>query len=245
MSDQSKTARWGLRVAVLALVVLALSIIALRYELLAFRLPLLGIAVAGAVGLVALILSLVGLFATLTGRKSGTLVAVLGVVIAVVAMLPLSTSFIKGRSVPPIHDITTDLANPPQFVAVVPLRVGVNPINRKEPANLAELQAKAYPTLVPQQFNVPAGVVYDAARDVARDMGWNIVAATPETGLIEATATTGLLRFKDDVVIRVVENGAGATLDIRSVSRVGMSDLGTNAKRIETFLAALKAKLAV
>ncbi|MES1989840.1 MAG: DUF1499 domain-containing protein [Pseudomonadota bacterium] len=245
MGDQSKTARWGLRIAVLALAVLALSIIALRYDLLAFRVPLLGIAVAGLVGLVALILSLIGLIATLTGKKSGTLTAVLGLVIAVVAMVPLSTSVIKGRTVPPIHDISTDLANPPQFVDVAALRADANPLDRKEPANLAELQAKAYPALVTQELNVPAGVVFEAARDVARDMGWQIVAATPETGLIEATAITGLLRFKDDVAIRIVDNGTGSKLDIRSVSRVGMSDLGANAARIETFLAALKEKLAV
>lgn len=244
MSDQSKSARWGLRVAVLGLVVLALSVIALRYELLAFRLPLLGIAVAGLVGFVALLLSLFGLVATLRG-KSGLFVAVTGIVVAAIAMTPFTTGFLKGRSVPPIHDISTDLVNPPQFVDVVALRAGLNPLDRKEPANLAELQTKAYPALVTQELSVPAGVVFEAARDVAHEMGWEIVSSKPEAGLIEATATTGLLHFKDDVAIRIVENGTGAKLDIRSVSRVGMSDLGTNAARIEKFLTALKAKLAV
>lgn len=246
MSDQSKTAQWGLRLAVLAIVILALAIIGLRYELLDFKVPLLGIAIAGALGLIALVVSLIGLVITLTGKKSGAATAVIGVVLAAVAMVPLSTSYIKGGSVPRIHDITTDLANPPQFVDIVALRASSpNSLDRKDPADLSELQAKAYPTLAPTTLEVPAGVVFEAARAVAQDMGWAIVSAKPETGLIEATATTGLLRFKDDVAIRIVETPTGSTVDVRSVSRVGQSDLGTNAARIEAFLAALKAKLAV
>ncbi|MDO8289858.1 MAG: DUF1499 domain-containing protein [Parvibaculum sp.] len=246
MSDQSKTAQWGLRLAVLAIVILALAIIGLRYELLDFKIPLLGLAVAGALGLVALIVSLIGLVITLAGKKSGAGIAIIGLVLAGVAMVPLSTSVIKGGSIPRIHDITTDLVNPPQFVDVVALRASSpNPLDRKDPADLAELQAKAYPALAPLTLNVPAGVVFEAARGVAQDMGWAIVSAKPETGLIEATATTGLLRFKDDVAIRIVESSTGTIVDVRSVSRVGMSDLGTNAARIEAFLAALKAKLAV
>lgn len=245
MSDQSKSARWGSRLAVVAFVVLAAAVVGLRYSLLEFKLPLLGILVAGLLGIVALILSLIGLVAVLRGKKAGLASALVGIVLAVVAATPFTTGFVKGRSVPQIHDISTDLVNPPQFDAIVALRVGVNPLDRKEPANLAELQAKAYPTIVTQELNVPAGVAFEAARGVAHDMGWEIVSAKPETGLIEATATTGLLRFKDDVAIRIVENGTGAKVDVRSVSRVGMSDLGTNAARIEAFLAALKAKLAV
>jgi uncharacterized protein (DUF1499 family) len=57
-------------------------------------------------------------------------------------------------------------------------------------------------------------------------------------GLVEATATTFWFGFKDDVVVRVVANAAGSRIDIRSVSRVGQSDIGANAARIEKFLAA-------
>lgn len=244
MAGQSRAAVWGMRVGVLALVLLALAIIGNRYELVVFRTAILGIAIAGAIGIVAVIVSLIGLVRTLGGKKTGTGLAIAGLVIGLVAATPFTTSFLKGRSVPPIHDITTDLANPPQFVAVVPLRVASpNPLDRAAPADLAELQAKAYPDLAPLSLQEQPGKVFDAARDVAHDMGWEIVAATPETGLIEATATTSLLRFKDDVAIRVVEKDGGTVVDVRSVSRVGMSDLGTNAQRIRTYLAALKVKL--
>ena len=244
MAGQSRAAIWGMRVGVLALILLVLAIIANRYELVVFRTAILGIAIAGAIGIVAVIVSLIGLVRTLGGKKTGAGLAIAGLVIGLIAATPFTTSFLKGRSVPPIHDITTDLANPPQFVAVVPLRVGSpNPLDRAAPADLAALQAKAYPDLAPLSLQEQPGKVFDAAREVAHEMGWDIVAATSETGLIEATATTSLLRFKDDVVIRVAEKDGGAVVDVRSVSRVGMSDLGTNAARIRTYLAALKAKL--
>ena len=70
-------------------------------------------------------------------------------------------------------------------------------------------------------------------------MGWHIVAAKSEEGRIEATATTLWFGFKDDVVIRIMPTAAGSRLDIRSKSRVGLSDVGVNAARIREFVAAL------
>jgi uncharacterized protein (DUF1499 family) len=244
--NQSRLARWGLYLAILALAVLVVCIAALRFDLMAFRVPLLGIAVAGLIGLLALLVSFVGLIVTLTGRKAGVVTAVLGLAIAIVAAVPFSTGYIKARSAPPIHDISTDLTDPPQFVAIVPLRAAApNALDRKDPANLAEQQAKAYPDLTSLKLDAAPGATFDAARDVVHDMGWTLVALTPEEGRIEATAMTSLLHFKDDVVIRIKEgDGGGSIVDMRSVSRVGMSDLGANAARIEKFFAALKAKLA-
>ncbi len=218
MNDQSRSATWGSRLAILALVVLIVSILTLRFDLMAFRTPLLGIAVAGLLGLIALIVSLVGLVIVLRGKRAGLGTAVIGIVVALAAATPFTTSFMKARSVPPIHDITTDLA---------------------------AQQAKAYPNLAPVALDADPAKAFAAAEAVVKDMGWELVASTPDTGLIEATATTNLLHFKDDVAIRITKTDAGGSiLDVRSVSRVGMSDLGANAARIEAFIAALKAKLA-
>tara|TARA_R110000868_G_scaffold63367_8_gene191388 strand:+ start:2379 stop:3122 length:744 start_codon:yes stop_codon:yes gene_type:complete len=246
MNDQSRLAIWGSRLAILALAVLFISIVALRFDLMAFRTPLLGIAVAGLLGLIALIVSLIGLISVLRGKRLGLTTALIGIVVALVAATPFTTSFMKGRSVPQIHDISTDLANPPQFVAIVPLRAEApNSLDRAEPADLAEQQAKAYPALAPVALDALPGKTFEAARDVVNDMGWELVSAAPDAGLIEATATTSLLHFKDDVAIRITETDAGGSIvDVRSVSRVGMSDLGANAARIDAFSAALKAKLA-
>lgn len=244
MNAQSRLATWGSRLAILALVVLIVSIVTLRFDLMAFRVPLMGIAVAGLLGLIALVVSFIGLVTVLAGKRIGLSTALIGVVLALVAAIPFTTSFMKGRSVPPIHDITTDLANPPQFVAIVPLRAtSPNPLDRTAPADLAEQQTKAYPALAPVVLEADSAKAFAAAEAVVKDMGWELVAATPDTGLIEATATTSLLHFKDDVAIRITPTAEGSTLDVRSVSRVGMSDLGANAARIDAFIKAVKAKL--
>ncbi len=61
----------------------------------------------------------------------------------------------------------------------------------------------------------------------------------------KSTAETFWFGFKDDVVIRVrpVADGGSSRIDVRSISRVGLSDLGANAKRIETWRARVSAEL--
>ena len=83
---------------------------------------------------------------------------------------------------------------------------------------------------------VPPRAAFELALDTARRSGWEIVAAVPEENRIEATATTDWFGFKDDIVIRIKPAGTGSRVDMRSVSRVGRSDLGTNARRIRDFL---------
>ena len=71
-------------------------------------------------------------------------------------------------------------------------------------------------------------------------MGWEVVAADPAAGRIEAVATTFWFGFKDDIVVRVAPAGAGSLIDARSKSRVGVGDLGTNAQRLRAYLERLK-----
>lgn len=244
MENRSRAAFWGSRIGILAIVLLILAIVANHLGLLGYKLPLMGIALSALVGVIAIVISLIGLVITL-GGKTGAGTAILGLVLGVVAAAPVATTLVAGRSVPRIHDITTDLSNPPQFDAVVALREGApNALDRATPPDLAEQQRKAYPDLATLTVPGQPGKVYEAALETAKQMGWTIDASTPEKGLIEATAVTKLIGFKDDVAIRVTETEGGAAVDVRSVSRVGMSDLGTNAKRIRAYLDALKAKLA-
>jgi uncharacterized protein (DUF1499 family) len=247
MNEQSRFAAWGLRIGILAVVVVAVVIGLAHFEIIPSKLAISGIALSALVGLLAALVSLVGIAVTLAGRKSGTLVAIVGLVIGLAAATPVATTMMKASKVPRIHDITTDLSNPPQFAAIARIREdshAPNSLDRLAPPNLADLQRGAYPDIVTLDVAEQPGKVYEAAEAVAKDMGWEIVAATPETGLIEATDTTKLIHFKDDIAVRVTEKDGGAAVDVRSVSRIGMSDLGVNAARIRVFLAALKAKLA-
>ena len=146
-----------------------------------------------------------------------------------------------ARTVPPINDITTDTANPPVFIAVLPLRAGA-PVSADYPgAETAAKQQTGYPDIRPVDLGVPPDAAFARALDAAKSFGWAIDATDAASGRIEATATTPWFGFQDDVVIRVTPSAGGSRVDIRSHSRVGRSDLGANAKRIREFIAKLTA----
>lgn len=141
------------------------------------------------------------------------------------------------QALPFIHDITTDPDDPPRFVDVAPLRADApNPVAYPGEETAAQQRA-AYPDIQPLEVGLPSREAFDRALQTARDQGWEIVAAEPGEGRIEATATTFWFGFKDDVVIRITPSDSGSRLDVRSKSRVGRSDVGTNAARIRDFLA--------
>jgi len=144
----------------------------------------------------------------------------------------------RARNAPPIHDISTDLENPPAFEAVVPLRPDTANSLERSPGLAAE-QREAYPDLVPVVLPIPLDQAFTRALAVAQDEGWQIVTADTGTGRIEATQTTRWFGFADDIVVRLTPWGAGTRIDLRSVSREGESDMGRNARRIRRFLAAL------
>ena len=146
----------------------------------------------------------------------------------------------RARSVPAIHDITTDTEQPPEFVAVLPLRADApNPSAYGGP-EIAAQQRAAYPDIAPLRLELPPGRAFAHALEAARASGWDIVAADSGAGRIEATAATAWFGFKDDVVVRVAAEGSASRVDVRSVSRVGLSDVGTNAGRIRDYLDRLR-----
>ena len=194
---------------------------------------------AGYVGIAAGALALVALAIPSVRLGWARLLAGALVVGIAVAFVPWQWQQ-RGQSVPRIHDITTDTSNPPQFVAVLPLRAGAPNTAAYGGKEIADLQQKAYPDIQPLMVSVPPGVAFGWAKDAAESMGWEIVAADPGAGRIEATATTLWFGFKDDIVVRVSPADQGSRIDVRSVSRVGRSDMGTNAKRIREYLAKLR-----
>lgn len=156
--------------------------------------------------------------------------------------MPFS-QYLKAQNVPAIHDITTDLQNPPEFVAIAPLRADAPNSVEYPGESTAKQQRKAYPELSTYQALVPPAKLFEAAMAVAKNMGWEIVASAENQGRIEATATTTWFGFKDDVVIRIRPTADGSELDIRSKSRVGRSDVGKNAERIREFIRELEVQL--
>jgi uncharacterized protein (DUF1499 family) len=145
------------------------------------------------------------------------------------------------QGAPPIHDVTTDPANPPAFVAVLPAREA----EQAAPATyagavVAGQQQAAYPDIAPLHLAMPPAPAFDLALATARAMpGWTIAASDPQAGRIEASQASFWFGFVDDVVIRVAADGQGSRVDLRSLSRQGIGDLGVNARRVRAYLAAL------
>jgi len=178
-----------------------------------------------------------GIVARPGGRSRGFLLGIAGIVLGAAAFGVPWNWYRMAKSVPMIHDISTDTENPPKFVSILPLRKDApNPAEYGGP-EIAAKQHAAYPDIRPLTVGISPSRAYEDALATARRMGWQIVEGSPSEGRIEAVATTRWFGFKDDIVIRIspAANG-GSVLDIRSVSRVGLSDLGTNARRIRTFL---------
>lgn len=153
-------------------------------------------------------------------------------------LLPLFSLFLFACA-PLINDVTTTPDDPPSF-----RRAALLPENRGRdmtyPGTNIAPQRRAYPDLAPLTRNEPPAAAYEAALAAARRMPrWNVIAEDATTRVIEAVATTGLLRFKDDVVIEVRPKGAGSAVHMRSKSRAGKGDLGANAARIRAYFAEL------
>jgi uncharacterized protein (DUF1499 family) len=173
-------------------------------------------------------------------RGRGMSITVIALVLVIAAFAMPVSKMRQASRVPRIHDITTDMDRPPRFIDVVPLRADApNSVEYGGP-DVAAQQRQGYPDLQPLSLPLPPNQAFDRALATARMKGWEIVASDPQSGRIEATDTTFWFGFKDDVVIRVAPAPDGSRVDVRSLSRVGLSDVGTNAARIRKYLAALR-----
>lgn len=234
-----------MKLRVLAILVAAVAILLLlsagpgtRMGLWNFRTGLGLIRWAAYAGIAGLVLTLIAL--AVTRPRGGGLAALL------VALVVAGTAFVlpwrwaqQAKRVPPIHDITTDTQDPPAFVAVLPLRAGAANPATYGGDSVAALQRQGYPDIRPLHLDAPPAAAFARSLATAKAMDWEIVSADTAAGRLEATATTRWFGFKDDVVVRIRPDAAGSRVDVRSVSRVGKSDVGTNAARVRTFLARL------
>ena len=194
---------------------------------------------AGIATLILLVLQII--FKRKTVTLGSTIMALLLSTIAIA--IPLSM-LNKGKSVPPIHDISTDLVNPPEFVAIAPLRADApNPVEYAG-VEVATQQRAAYPELQTLNYTQSKSELVEATKQVIDHLGWQLVNIDADQGIVEATDRTMWFGFKDDVIVRITDKGSERLVDIRSKSRVGGSDLGKNAERIHDFTEELDSILA-
>lgn len=191
--------------------------------------------------IVGVVLSLTGLAASVRiVIKRGFFLALLGVVISG-SIVGTALYWRKvAHNVPPIHDISTDTTDPPRFVEILRLLKPADNPPAYEGEKVAAMQHKAYPDIVPLVLRMPPGQAFEKALKTARSMGWQIIDDNEGEGRIEAISTTFWFGFRDDIVIRIRQQDSGSRVDIRSESRVGVSDLGKNAERVREFLSYMK-----
>ncbi len=190
--------------------------------------------------------------------RKGIVVGLVGLLVPLAGLTHLSKVRAMSSELPFIHDVTTDTQNVPLFTDAITseraLVEGVNPItytgktarSKNEKGEdvqtlVSVLQSQGYPDIRPVIFKEPTNVVFGKAEAVAKHMKWDIKNVDINAGIIEATDTTFWYGFEDDIVIRIRESeGGGTIVDMRSISRIGGTDLGKNASRIREFMKALQ-----
>ncbi|MFT4798720.1 MAG: hypothetical protein ACJAYE_000801 [Candidatus Azotimanducaceae bacterium] len=205
--------------------------------------------------LISVLVALVGAFLVILSGIVMTIVAtkkglprernmiVIAMVMSLIPIIFVLPQMIKARSVPPIHDISTDTVNPPEFYVLVAARESASNdlvyAHEGSAETLAYLQKQAYPAVVTATSDLSIAEVVAKSAEILSEQGLEVVNMDPASGIVEATATTFWFGFKDDVVVRASKDGSSTKIDVRSVSRVGQSDIGANAARIQKFITAI------
>ncbi len=191
-------------------------------------------------GLIALPLGAIGLWLTRpAAHKSGRGQALCGSGLGILVLAIVAVAARPGAGVPPINDITTDMNDPPAFVAAQDIEANRGRDLDYPGPEFSVQQQAGYPDLAPEHLDRPPGQALADARAAGTMLGWEVTYESPADGHLEATDTTRFFRFVDDIVIRVRPDGTGSIVDIRSKSRDGQGDLGANAARIRAFQGAM------
>jgi len=237
---------WARRMALFFVQLLILTVLLHRFGSLATpaALNLLTVSIGGLV--LAIIVAVVGLVRIWFGGQIGAGQAFAGIAIALIGLaLPLYY-FSQFFLLPRLNDVETTPRQPMQFSQLAAQRpADANRIVEPDLA-AAEIQEKAYPDLRPMELERSATETFDIVHEAVKRIGWTIVLNEPpgeQPGRIEATDRTMVMGYTDDVLVRVTGDDTHAFIDVRSVSRYGMHDLGANADRIRALFAEVKAAL--
>jgi uncharacterized protein (DUF1499 family) len=244
----SRLAIWALRLAAFALVASFLAVIVMRSGVLETKPALATFGGTLAVAVVALLAAFAAFVVIWKEGLAGMRAALAAMAISLALLAYPAYLASKAYRLPWIYDITTDPIDPPLYDALAPLRArDANPVAY---AGLyaAEQQRRGYPDIGPLGTHATPQNAYRAAlavmskhRDSIVAPYWRVIATREPVpgrrdGRIEAIAYSSFLGFRDDVILRVRAEPDGARIDVRSSSRFGTFDFGTNAARISRLL---------
>jgi uncharacterized protein (DUF1499 family) len=245
MASYAQKPSWAGRIGRIALVVVVVALAVwlgaltlARYDVIPKMTGFMGFAGSMAGLALGAVLALLALVIGLVGKSGPKRPALMALVLAVAAMGTVYLLARPGMGAPPLHDITTNVDAPPQFTTLSLRADNLVPFASEEEWRAAH--RAAHPDLAPLTLPGEPAAVLARARELAQERGWEIAAYEPANGHMEATAFAGYIRFRDDVIVDVAPGvEGGSVVNVRSVSRVGVGDLGYNAKRVREFLGAL------
>lgn len=255
MNDRTTTivaplARWSSRIALFSASVLLVDVV--LHRLTPFPTPVAVnlFAVGVALGALAVLVGLVALAQIWRKGYGGAGSAAFGVLMPFIALAWPLTFVPAYLHLPPINDVTTDLASPPQFTTLAKQRAAHAATLAYPAGRVAAAQQKAYPELRTFVVDRPATEAFELVEEAVRKLKWRVATSEPpvtgrgaKPGIIEATDTTLIAGFTDDVVVRVEGSVNRARIDVRSASRYGVHDLGANATRVRRFFAELQTRI--
>ncbi len=238
----SRPAKWSPMLAWFALAVTIMAVLLIRFNRVEYQPGFIALGAGLAIALGAVGLSLVAFVRIWQEGRRGLGSAIRGLLIASLVLAYPAYMAVKGVILPPINDITTDTDDPPAFSrsrAALEARGGRVPPD--VPPEVRELQREAYVQIAPLTLDIGPDEAFTLVKKAAEKLGWQVIEAVPPGGRVglgrlEAVDRTLLLRMPDDITVRLRPRADGTRIDIRSVSRFGSHDFGTNAKRIRAFL---------
>ena len=246
---EAPLARWSNRIAIFSASLIVVGVVLHRLTSFPTRVALNLFAVGAAGAGLAMLAGLIALVQIWRRGFGGAGKAAFGVLLPLLLMAWPLTFLPALINLPPINDVTTDVASPPQFVALAKARTGEANPAAYPGERFALEQQKAYPAL--RTFYVDRGVeeANGLVEEAVRKLRWRVAASEPpagkqaKSGTLEATDLTTVLGFPDDVIVRVEGNDTSARVDVRSASRYGLADMGQNATRVRRFLAELQGRV--
>jgi uncharacterized protein (DUF1499 family) len=234
---RSALALWSRHLALFALLATIFSVIVVRFGFLELRPAVMTFAGALALAGLSILMAVFGFASIWVSGARGLGAIALALFIDAALLAYPGYLAVLYRKLPAIHDISTDVIDPPRFEVLAKLRGG-DGANPAAYAGLysAEQQRIAYPDIEPLILETTPQKAYDAVLELITKRKWLVVDARPpqprRPGHIEAIARTTVMGFRDDVAVRVSADGEGARIDLRSSSRYFEHDFGDNASRI-------------
>jgi hypothetical protein len=228
----SISAQWSTRCAFFALALLVVATFLHRFGRIETGPFLTVLALAALTAALGLVLAAAGLIGLWRHGYAGGRRAAAAMALCLIALAPFGFALFKAATLPALADISTDLADPPQFAP--PRPPGLKP----------DLQSAVYPQVTGRRYNIAGESLLALVERQAAQSGWRVIGRRGSLGgagemLLEAEATSFFLGFKDRIVIRVTDEGETAYVDMRSKSGFGSYDMGVNAARIMNFMQAL------